>query len=113
MNAAPPSMVNAMYRTTPARSPRFDAATASAMVRLDVRRQNVMRLAKAIDGHMGNGVGQLRLAARAYMQEISSDPNVSESETKNSHIPSFLCPTAYGDTPPLHSADVSTLFVIR
>ncbi len=66
---------------------------------------------KCTDGHIGNGVGQLWLAARAYMAEMSKDPNVSESEIRNSHMPSFLCPTAYGDTPPLHSADASIVLI--
>src|SRR5665213_3213589 len=62
INATPPSIVNSMNFTTAVRSPRFDAETASAIVRLEVSRQNVMKLAKAIDGHIGNGVGQLLLA---------------------------------------------------
>ena len=55
-----------------------------------------MTVANAIEGHMGNGVGQSRLAVRAYMQEISSEPNVIESETEEQPHPNFCgrCRTA-------------------
>jgi hypothetical protein len=61
------------------------------MVRLDVRRQKVIRVETATDGHMWKGWGQFALACRRYAYTKRRAEKVRESETMKSHIPSFLC----------------------
>src|SRR5262245_22550701 len=64
MNSAPPAIVARIQGTTFARFPWREWWTARTIVKLLLRRQNVIRDEKAMDGHMWNGAGHLGLDIR-------------------------------------------------
>src|SRR5487761_344138 len=64
---------------------------------------NVRNVALTIAGEISKGRGQFELDNRTYAYARIAVENVSESERRNSHIPSFLVFVANGATPPSHA----------
>src|ERR1035437_474248 len=106
---APAAMVASSQRAAAARFPRFIAWTAITMVRLLVSSAKVITLEKIMLGEKWNGVGQFGLETREYVYANIMAENVSESETMNSHIPTFFELVRYGVRPPPQSEPVAAV----
>src|SRR5207247_246951 len=89
MNPAPHVMVASNQSVCALALWSTEARTANTMVSELVSRNAVMMVAFTMLSEW-NGVGQFAVAMRPYLEACSSAPNVSESESRNSHIPIFF-----------------------